>query len=148
MLFRSLQASSYDRSQTDPNDLKTWFANNDYGQFIRTEQHAGRTEWVIMEHLGPGAVTRIWTPLLADKNKMVVRFYFDGSDEPGIEENFNELMRGRWRIAPPFAFISWHDPAVSEGVGSDLYFPIPYAKGCKITLSEVPFYYSVDYRAY
>ena len=146
--FKQLQASSYDRAETDPNDPKTWFANHDYEQFIRTESHERRTEWVIMEHQGPGAVTRIWTPLLKDKDKMVVRFYFDGSDKPGIEENFNDLMRGRGRIKPPFAFIAWPNPAVTDGVGSDLYFPIPYAKGCKITLSELPFYYSVDYRAF
>jgi hypothetical protein len=146
--YKQLQASSYDRTQTDPNDSKTWFNNADYGQFIRTEKHGDRTEWVVMENDGPGAVTRIWTPLLADKNKMLVRFYFDGSDVPKIEENFNDLMRGKGRIKPPFAFISWPEPNVEDGVGSDLYFPIPYAKGCKVTFSEVPFYYSFDYRSY
>ena len=146
--YKQLQASSYDRTQTDPKDSKTWFNNADYGQFIRTETHGDQTEWVIMEHQGPGAITRIWTPLLADKNKMVVRFYFDGADVPTIEENFNDLMRGKGRIKPPFAYISWPDPNVTDGVGADLYFPIPFAKGCKVTLSEIPFYYSVDYRAF
>src|SRR5665213_2156977 len=91
--YKQLQASSYDRAETDPNDAKTWFANADYGQFIRTEQREGKTEWVVMEHDGPGAITRIWTPLLAEKDNMLVRFYFDGSDKPAIEEKFNDLMR-------------------------------------------------------
>lgn len=146
--FKQLQASSYDRNQTDPKDAKTWFANKDYEQFIRTERRDGRTEWVIMEHEGPGAITRIWTPLLADKDKMVVRFYLDGSATPVIEEKFNDFMRGRRRIKPPFAYVAWPDPGVADGVGADMYFPIPFARSCKITLDELPFYYSVDYRAY
>lgn len=146
--FKQLQASSYDRAETDPKNPKTWFANQDYGQFIRTEPHDGRTEWVVMEHHGPGAITRIWTPLLADKNKMIVRFYFDGAVTPTIEEPFNDMMRGNGPFKSPFAFVSWPEPDVNEGVGSDFYFPIPFAKGCKVTMSEVPFYYSIDYRAY
>ncbi len=146
--FGGAQASSYDRTQTNPLDSKTWFNNQDYGQFIRTEQHQGHTEWVVMDHEGPGAVTRIWTPLLADKNRMRVRFYFNGSDVPTIEENFNDLLRGNGRIKSPFAFIAWPDPKVTDGVGADLYFPIPFTSGCKVTLSEEPFYYSIGYRAY
>ncbi len=146
--YKQFQASSYDRLETDPNDAKTWFANADYGQFIRTEQRDGKTEWVVMEHSGPGAITRIWTPLLADKDKMLVRFYLDGGDQPTIEEPFNELMRGKCLFKPPFAFISWPEAGVESGVGSDLYYPISFAKGCKVTFSELPFYYSIDYRAY
>ena len=146
--YKQLQASSYDRLETDPNDPKTWFANADYGQFIRTEMRDGRTEYVVMEHDGPGAITRIWTPLLGDKDKMLVRFYFDGSDSPTIEAPFNDLMRGKSLFKSPFAFVSWPVYGVVSGVGSDLYYPIPFGKSCKVTLSELPFYYSFDYRAY
>ena len=34
------------------------------------------------------------------------------------------------------------------GVGGDLYLPIAYAKSCKITLDQIPFYYHFQYRAY
>ncbi len=146
--YKQVQASSYDRKQTDPKDPVTWFANEDYGQFIRTERVGDRTEWVVMDHQGPGAITRIWTPLLGDKDKMIVRFYFDGAKQPAIEENFNDLLRGRGKIAPPFAYVAWPEPNVADGVGGDCYFPIPYAKSCKVTLSEVPFYYAISYRAY
>ena len=146
--YKLLQASSYDRAQTDPAQLSTWFANADSGQFIRTEQRDGHTEWVMMDHVGPGAITRFWIPLLAEKDQAIIRFYFDGSDRPGIETNFNELMRGKGFVKPPFAFIAWPDKGVEAGVAGDLYFPIPYAKSCKVTLNEVPFYYAIGYRAY
>ena len=79
---------------------------------------------------------------------MIVRFYFDGSDKPTIEEPFNDFMRGRRKIQPPFAYIAWPETSVADGVGADCYFPIPFAKGCKVTFSEVPFYYAFSYRSY
>ena len=152
------QASSYDRSSTNPAVAETWFANKDYEQFIRTEQNEGRREWVIMEHTGPGAVTRMWLPLDKSRDKQVIRFYFDGSPTPAIAVGFNELMSGRGFVRPPLAFVAWDEtdlrrqleapPNVLRGVAGDLYLPIPFAKGCKITLDQLPFYYIINYRAY
>ena len=152
------QASSYDRKQTDPKDAKTWFANDDYQQFIRTEKNQGRNEWVIMEHRGPGAVVRFWTPLWPNLDKATVRFYLDGKTEPAIAANFNDLISGRLFVKPPLAFTSWGETD-SQGwtsfparrmrdLGSDLYLPIAFSKSCKITLDERPFYYAINYRAY
>ena len=56
------QFSSYDRRSKTPDDPKGWFANADRGHFLRTENSGGRTEWVVMDHIGQGCVTRIWTP--------------------------------------------------------------------------------------
>jgi hypothetical protein len=138
--YACLQASSYDRTQTDPPNPKTWFANKDYEQFIRVDESRGRKEWVILEHQGPGCITRFWTPNLEDKKDQVIRVYLDGSETPAIEAKFLDLMNGRSFIPPPFAFTS-----VRAG---DLYLPIPFAKSCRITLDSLPFYYNINYRAY
>jgi autotransporter-associated beta strand protein len=152
------QASSYDRRETNPADTATWFANYDSAESIRTETNGGRTEWVIMEHSGPGAVTRMWLPLEPSKDQQIIRFYFDGSATPAIEVPFNEFMSGRGFVKPPLAFVASNEsdlrnqlnavPPVLRGIGGDLYLPIPFARGCKITLDQVPFYYIVNYRAY
>ena len=152
------QASSYDRATTNPAVAATWFANNDSGQFIRIEENQGRREWVIMEHNGPGAITRLWLPLEPSKDKQVIRFYFDGDLTPAIAVPFNELLSGRAFVKPPLAFVAADEtdlrnqrqaaPKVLRGVGGDLYLPIPFAHRCKITLDEVPFYYIINYRAY
>lgn len=152
------QASSHDRATKTPDDPEGWFANRDYGQFLRTEQNAGRTEWVIMEHDGPGAVTRFWLPLNPAKDDQAIRFYFDGATTPAIAVNFNGLLSGRGFVKPPLAFVAWNEtdlrhqmqaaPPVLRHVGGDLYLPIPFAKSCKITLDQVPFYYIIDYRIY
>jgi hypothetical protein len=145
--FRCLQASSYDRAQTDPKNLNTWFANHDSEQFIRTETNEGRKEWVIMEHAGPGAITRYWVPLHQPTDNQTIRFYFDGAKTPAITAKINDLFRGRLFIKSPFAFVASDEKTV-EGVAGDLYLPIPFAKACKITLDSLPFYYNINYRAY
>jgi hypothetical protein len=156
--FACKQASSYDRAKKDKADLSTWFANKDYEQFIRVETNGARREWVIMEHSGPGAIVRFWLPLEPSKDSQVIRFYFDGSAMPAIESKFNELLSGRGLVPPPFAFVAWNEtdlrvqmasaPATLRGVAGDLYLPIAFARGCKITLDQIPFYYVIDYRAY
>ena len=71
--FRLKQHSSYNRESEIPEPPKMeptgWFANRDFnrgenqtGRFIRTEENKGRTEWVIMEDEGPGAIVRSWMP--------------------------------------------------------------------------------------
>ncbi|MBV9867270.1 MAG: DUF2961 domain-containing protein [Abitibacteriaceae bacterium] len=152
------QASSHDRLKTSPADPKTWHSNKDFEQFIRTEDNEGRHEWVIMEDNGPGAITRIWLPLNAEKDNQIVRFYFDGSPTPSMAVPFNALLSGRSIVPPPFAFVGWNDknvrgqkttpPHELHGVSGDLYLPIPFARSCKVTLDQLPFYYIIDYRMY
>ena len=152
------EASSHDRRKKDPADPAGWHSNQDYGQFIRTETNGGRQEWVIMEDLGPGAITRFWTPLNQDMDNANIRFYFDGVATPTIAARLNDLFRGCDFVPPPFAFVSWNESDLrtqiktrrrdARGVGSDLYLPISFAKGCKITLDKLPFYYVINYRSY
>ncbi|MCX6928926.1 MAG: DUF2961 domain-containing protein [Verrucomicrobia bacterium] len=152
------QASSHDRRKKDPADSEGWHSNVDYGQFIRTEVNDGRHEWVIMEDQGPGTIARFWIPLNGEKDKQVIRFYFDGSATPAIAVKLNELLSGKSFVTPPFAFVAWNETDLlsqkspgfkaPRGVAGDLYLPIPFAKGCKVTLDEVPFYYVINYRLY
>ena len=54
------QFSSYDRSSHNMTDKRAWFGNFDQGQFIRQEENGGRTEYVMMDAEGPGAIVRFW----------------------------------------------------------------------------------------
>lgn len=142
-VYRSLQASSYNRESIH-RDNPGWFADSDGLGFLRTEMIAGRTEWVVMEHEGPGCVTRIWTPFFYyDFNERVgpnVRIYLDGAETPVIDESLIELVTAKAFVKPPFA-------AFTARAG-DLYLPIPFAKNCKITMTNKPFYHIINYRAY
>jgi len=141
------QASSYDRRSKRPGDAD-WFANNDWSQFIRSEAHGNRTEWVMMDVGDPGCVTRIWSG--GPKPEGVIRFYFDGSEKPGIEMPAADLIGGTGLVGPPLSQITAR--------GLNLYLPIPYARGCKITYDGPNFWqshqesdqiwYNIEYRTY
>ncbi|MFC7337808.1 glycoside hydrolase family 172 protein [Haloferula chungangensis] len=151
--FRLKQDSSYNRVSVAPeppkNEPTGWFANNDYntkpehGRFIRIEKNQGREEFVLMEDEGPGAIVRTWMPWrkqTSGTTNAILRIYVDGHPEPVIEGNQFELFQGKGLVPFPLAHESLRS-AVS-------FFPIPYAKGCKVTVSECPFFFQFTYREY
>jgi hypothetical protein len=129
------QFSSYDRASKSP--TQDWFANNDCGQYLRVEDKAGHQEYVMMDAEGPGAIVRIWSANPAGN----LRIYLDGSDRPVIDANMSELLGGK--VQPLVRPI-----AGEYSKGWNLYFPIPYARHCKVTSDKGGFYYHVNYRTY
>lgn len=133
--FTCKQFSSYDRKSKSPSE--DWFANNDAGHFLREELRNGRTEYVMMDTEGPGAIVRIWSANPAG----TIRIYLDGSEKPVIESQMSDLLGGKFPGLPR--------PIAGEySKGWNLYFPIPYAKSCKVTSDKGGFYYHVNYRTY
>jgi hypothetical protein len=141
--YQCLQASSYNRESVSP-DKPGWFADSDGIGFIRTEENNGTKEWVIMEDEGPGVIAKIWAVCfyygLSDTTGANIKIYLDGATEPVINTNFFALVKGQDFIRPPFA-----DYSTRAG---NLYFPIPYAKSCKITMDNKSFYNIINYRKY
>jgi hypothetical protein len=141
--YQSLQASSYNRESVSP-DQPGWFADSDGVSWIREELNDGKTEYVVMEHAGPGCITRLWTPFFYydfnNRKGPNIRIYIDGNPEPVIDECFIELLTGKGSIKPPFATFT-----ARAGV---CYLPIPFGKSCKITMTDKAFYNIVNYRAY
>lgn len=137
--YTTKQFSSYDPASKSFSDYQGWFANGDAGQFLRTEDRNGQKEFVMMDIDGPGAIVRIWSANPNDAG--TVRIYLDGNEKPVIEMPMTDLLGGKAKHLP--APISCE---VSRGW--NLYFPIPYAKHCKVTASVGRFYYHVNYRTY
>ncbi len=129
------QFSSYDPKSKSP--AEEWFANADCGHYLRIEQRAGRTEHVMMDASGPGAIVRIWSANPAG----TLRVYIDDSERPTIESPMSDLLGGK-------------DPGLPRPIageyskGWNLYFPIAYARSCKVTSDKGGFYYHVNYRTY
>ncbi len=141
--YKCLQASSYNRESVSP-DKPGWFADSDGIGYIRIEENNGQKEWVIMEDNGPGVITKIWAVCfyygLNDTTGANIKFYLDGNPEPVINTNFFALVKGQDFVKAPFA-----DESTRAG---NLYFPIPYAKSCKITMDKKSFYNIINYRKY
>jgi hypothetical protein len=146
--FTSRQCSSYDRAEVAP-DKPGWFANNDFSQYLRTEENAGRKEQVMMDADGPGCIVRFW--LTTTKNKSgVLRIYLDGQIEPLLVFRAFDLLAGDLNLAAPL--LQPHPGyGPSDNGGNTLMLPIPYAKHCKVTWQEAgegPRYYQIQYRTY
>lgn len=129
------QFSSYDRKSKSP--AEEWFANNDRGQYLRVEQRAGRKEFVMLDAAGPGAMVRIWSANPAG----TLRVYLDGAADPVMAAPMADVLGGQFPGLPK--------PIAGEySKGWNLYFPITYARHCKITSDNGDFYYHVNYRTY
>ncbi len=147
--FRLKQSSSYNRASVSPEDSVGWFINHDFNSndkdhnFIRIEENNGKKEWVLMDHEGPGAIVRTWMPLKNAKKPgtdIIIKFYLDGDTVPALKGNMLGLLDGTGLFPFPLAHQSLRS-AVS-------FFPIPYAKSCKITVTKRPFFYIFTYREY
>jgi hypothetical protein len=133
------QYSSYDRASKSPTE-PGWFANSDFGQYLRVEDKDGRKEHVMMDAEGPGAIVRIWSANPAG----TLRIYIDGEAQPALEAPMKDIVGGKYPGLPvPIAGV--------RGAGWNLYLPTPYAKSCKVTVTSdqvEKLYYHVNYRTY
>ena len=86
------QFSSYDRKSTDPKIQTTdnWFANRDRGQHLRTEEVNGRTEYVLMDAEGPGAIVRFWSANPDEGGN--VKIYLDRQPTPALEASLQDFL--------------------------------------------------------
>ena len=156
--YKALRATSYNRESV-AKDKPGWFADSDGTGFIREETNGARHEWVIQEQQGPGCLTKFWTPYFYyDFNERVgpnVRIYLDGASEPMLSLPLIELVtQNDWRAVygakPPRKGkldVMYMFGGFTARAGN-FCMPIAFAKGCKVTLDQKPFYYSVDSRAY
>lgn len=126
------QFSSYDRRAVSPG-RPGWFGNDDWSMFVRTEINHGRTEHVLMDADGPGAIVRFWMTFAGKEcGRGTLRIYVDHSAEPVLEAAAFEIVSGDRVAGEPLAAsvspLMRHDRR-----GHNLYYPIPYAKHCKVT---------------
>ncbi len=132
------QQSSYDRGSVAP-DQEGWFANGDAGKFIRQEQNAGRTEHVMAEMDGPGAIVRLWSANPDGGGN--IRIYIDDLQTPALEADFLALTSAQMpEFLAPFSG--------RRSMGANLYLPMPYQQRCKVTVDKPGLYYHVGYRTF
>lgn len=140
--FVSGQSSSYDRRSKVPG-TPDWFANEDWGKNLREETNEGRKEFVMADLKGPGALVRQWTP---DTVVGTWRYYFDGEATPRLVTTGREIAAGRWLgFGEPHAYVASR--------GCNLYYPLTYAKGLKVTVDASDgdpsrMYYILGHRSY
>jgi hypothetical protein len=104
---------------------------------------------VLAEMDGPGCLVRIWSANPGDAGNISI--YLDGAKEPVIDAPLQALLGGKWQTQTSDGrrWTPFPDPIAHErSRGWNLYFPIAYARHCKVTVDKPDIYYHVDYRAY
>ena len=134
--YRTHLASSHDRASDNAGPSEpAWYANADFTALVAGEPMQ------LLDVDGPGSIVRIWSAAPAG----ILRIYLDGSDEPAIETPLSKLLNGETDpFVAPFGF-------VAAGGGHNLYFPIPFARHCRVTLTSdaaAYVYYQITYRQY
>ena len=138
------QDSSYDRRSKE-RGTDDWFANDDWGHYLREEENGGRQEWVMADLKGPGALVRQWTA----NPQGTVRYYFDGETEPRFLLKRAEVEAGTFLgLGEPYAYLASR--------GYNVYLPMGYARSLKVTVEgeggdggdPAKMYYILGHRAY
>lgn len=159
-LWKQYQVSSYERLSQTPEDTLGWYANHDWNHFQGTETINGRTESILLDVDGPGAITRFWNGGNPGF-KAALRFYIDGDTIPVWEADHSGALIGENElIGAPLSDLSVNPEEKasknSSKLGHNLYAPIPFSKHIKITY-EGPkdrpspgkgLFYNINYRIY
>jgi hypothetical protein len=119
-------------ASTDPSGQ-----GHDHGHFLRRD--GKRAVLAAMD--GPGVIVRLWSANA--KGRLLV--YCDGEATPRLDGPFADLFNGK---LPPFV-----PPIATHASGGFIsYFPIPYAKSCRVEVDQLDdpgaLYYQVQYLTY
>jgi len=147
--YRTLQFTSYDRRSLQP-DKPFWFANSDgfggepipgFEKILKEPDEDGIGEYLICDVNGPGAIVKLWTARISGKVKLLIdgKEIFNG-DAPDLFWDFPNQF-----TTEPISLTG------SYRQFDAVYFPIPFAKSCRIEwtgrIRDIHFYY-VNIRSY
>lgn len=106
---------------------------------------AGET-FTIAEIDGPGAIQQIWMTPAGKWRYSILRFYWDGEDEPSVEVPVGDFFAA----AEVYNQISSLPVCVNPGSAFNCYWNMPFRKSCRITMENLDdermtLYYQVNY---
>ena len=112
------RASAYDAAN---GTYRNWSANNDGPGFIRKEG----SDQVLVDLEGPGVLWRVWS---AKPEQGHIRIFLDGSTTPIVDKSFRSFFDDLEKEYPGLA--------MTLSRGRNEFVPIPFAKSCKVVMSE------------
>jgi hypothetical protein len=153
--FGTVQFSSSDRRSNLPAG-PGWYANSDgfgnepipnFQAVVREPDNTKIGEYLVCDVPGPGAIVRVWTAAISG----TVRLYLDGADTPVFNGPAEDFFLKPYL---PFLKEAGLEEALFDGSYQQrqaCYFPIPFAKHCRITWAGNPqaiHFYEVQVRLY
>ena len=109
---------------------------------------------VVAELVGPGVINHIWNTIASKERGysrlLVLRMYWDGEENPSIEAPIGDFFGVGHGMDVPFDSLPVR--VTSDGRGRNCYWPMPFRKSAKITVTNEgrlrtdAFYYYVDWQ--
>jgi len=108
----------------------------------------------VAELAGPGVINHIWNTIAANERGyaklLVLRMYWDGEEKPSVETPIGDFFGIGHGMDVPFE--SLPVTVTSDGRGRNCYWPMPFRKSARITVTNEgskpigAFYYYVDWQ--
>jgi len=94
-----------------------------------------------------GCLQHIWMTIMGSWRFNIIRIYWDGEKEPSVECPAGAFFASGWG---EFSQVSSLAVCVNPGSGFNCYWPMPFRKKCKITMTNIDtkkttLYYQIDY---
>lgn len=93
---------------------------------------------IVADLEGPGVITHIWFTIAADDphhhRSMTIRMYWDGEEEPSVEAPIGDFFAVGHGILTPVNSLPVQ--VSSDGRALNCYWPMPFRKSAKITVSN------------
>ncbi len=98
---------------------------------------------------GSGKIRHIWMTPVGDYRLMILRFHWDGEETASVEVPVGDFFAAGWGMGNE-PRISSLPVCVNPRSGLNSYWPMPFRKGCKITMENMgeqraTVYYQIDY---
>lgn len=102
---------------------------------------------ILAEIEGPGAIQQIWMTPTGNWRYSILRFYWDGEDEPSVEVPVGDFFACGWG---KYAQVSSLPVCVNPGSAFNCYWVMPFRKSCKVTMEnldekKMTLYYQINY---
>ncbi len=96
---------------------------------------------------GPGAIQHIWLTPTGHWRFSILRIYWDDQSQPSVECPVGDFFACGWQ---KYAQVSSLAVCVNPGSAFNCYWPMPFRKRCRITLTNIAdepmtVYYQIDY---
>jgi hypothetical protein len=103
--------------------------------------------FVLAEIDGPGAVQQIWMTPAGKWRFSILRFYWDGEENPSVEVPVGDFFACGWG---KYAQVSSLPVCVNPGSAFNCYWVMPFRKSCKVTMENLDdkrmtLYYQINY---
>ncbi|MCZ2459924.1 MAG: DUF2961 domain-containing protein [Chitinophagales bacterium] len=96
---------------------------------------------------GPGAIQHIWMTPTGNWRYSIFRFYWDDEKEPSVDVPVGDFFGAGWGS---YAHLNSLAVTVNPGSAFNCYWPMPFRKKCRITMTNINtesmvLYYQIDY---